>query len=183
MERRQGDVAPLAERRGGGHSQPGSAGSVALPPAEVGPFPPFPGTWGGPGPLRRVRVPPIWPVLGGPCYPYGSQPGRRTRPRQLPLSGAAAPAALQPLPLRRLRWPLAGGTLSATDCDSSWGCRQTCDGHRSSSTTWSGVPERWPAFRDLGRSHGQNWPWTFRRLWGKLSWPPRTTGWEACACH
>ena len=73
------------------------------------PFPPPAGTGGGPGPPRRVLVPPIWHVLGGPRCPYGSQPGGPTGPRRLPVSGAAAPAAPRPLPLGQLRWPLAGG--------------------------------------------------------------------------
>ena len=37
------------------------------------------------------------------------------------------------------------GTLSATTRGSGRGCRRTGDGHRTSSRTWLGGPERWPA--------------------------------------
>ena len=113
LARRKGDVAHVAERRGGGHPRTGSTGPRALLAAEGGPFPPPAGTGGGPGPPRRVPVPPMWHVLGGPRCLHGSPPGGPTWPRRLPLSGAAASAAAsaaaRPPHLRRLRWPLAGG--------------------------------------------------------------------------
>ena len=72
-------------------------------------FPPPAGAGGGLGPPRQVPVPAVRHVLGGPRCPHGSQPRGPAGPRGLPLSGAAAPAALQTLPLGRLRSPLAGG--------------------------------------------------------------------------
>ena len=106
---RQRNVAPLAERRGRGHPQPGPTGPVALLLAESGPFPPPAGAGGGPGPPGRVPVPPVWHVLGGPRGPNGGQRGGSAGPRRLPFPGAAASAAPQPLPPGCLRWPHTGG--------------------------------------------------------------------------
>ena len=105
MERRHRDVAPLAARRGGGHPWPGPAGQVALPPAQGGTFPLPAGAGGGPGPPRRVFVPPVLHVFGGPRGPDGGRRGGSAGPRRLPLPGAAASAAPQPLPVGCLRWP------------------------------------------------------------------------------
>ena len=60
----QRNVAPLAERRGGGLPQPGPAVPVALLPAERGPFPLPAGKGGGPGALERLPLPLVWHVLG-----------------------------------------------------------------------------------------------------------------------
>ena len=105
----QRDMAPLAQRRGDGNPAPKAARPVATLPAEGGPIPAQAGARRGPGAHGRVPVPPLRHVPGGPRCPHGSQPGRRARPQGLPLPGPAAPAAPQPLPLGRLRWPPAGG--------------------------------------------------------------------------
>ena len=103
------DLDPLAEQRGGGLPPLGTARPMAMLPAESGPLSPPAGAGRGPGPPRRGPVPPFRHVLGGPRCPHGSQPKGPAGPRELPLSGAAAPTAQQPLPLVRLRWPCAGG--------------------------------------------------------------------------
>ena len=68
----QGDVARLAELCGRVHPPPGTARPVAVLPAESGPLSPPAGAGGGPGPPRRVPIPPLRHVLGGSRCLHGS---------------------------------------------------------------------------------------------------------------
>ena len=173
----RGTWLPWLSDAAGAIPPPRTAGPVAVLPAQSGPLSPPAGAGSGPGPPRRVPVPPIRHLLAGPRCSHGSPPGGPAGPRGLPLSGTAAPAAPQPPPLGRLRRPLAGGRR-VTPTAAPVG-----DGPRTSSTSWSSRPGRSPGCRGRRQPPGPNWLWTMKRSWGVRSRPPRTTGCGARACH
>ena len=161
----QGDMAPLAERRSGGHPPPGTAGPVAVQRAS------FPSGWrrGWTGTFstssRNAYMActlrsslPAWQPARGTKRATGTPAFQTSRARgpAIPTPGTTSLASCR-------------GTPSATHRGSGPGRRRTSDGARTSSTTPSGGPGRLPGCRGRRRSPRQSWPWIMRRLWGERS--------------
>ena len=170
----QGDMASLAQWRGDGNPPAGAAGPVARLP-----LPPVAGTGGGWGALGRGPVPPVRHIPGSPRSPRGCEPQGPGVPRGLPVPGLAAPAAPQPLPLRRLRWCPTGRHGPQPAAGSGRGPRRASGGPR----IWSRGPGRWPGCSGLQKSPGMSWSCITRHSWGGRYRPPRTTDCGVCACR
>ena len=119
---------------------------------------------------------------------------RSSRPEWRPARGISRATATPSSRSSRVRGPATPtpgmpslapyrGPPSATSRGCSRGCRRTRGGPRTSSTTWSGGPGRWPGLRGWRRSPGLSWPWTMKPSWGGRSRPLRTTGCGARACR